>query len=237
MLFGGKQTALNDDFLLRDTWSFDGTAWVQESDTGPSARYGLVAAYDSHREAFVIFGGRNEDGKLSDTWAYAFDSDGDGLQDYRDNCPNAANVNQADLNANGIGDVCDPDDDSDSVPDVDDNCPRVANSNQLDLDSDGVGDTCDACPDTDTRFQVDPAGCPIFAPCDFDHDGDVDQSDYATFQLCISGDGVPHTTPACAGARLDDDSDIDKDDVALFLNCLAGPDVIVSPNCTAPPAP
>ena len=36
------------------------------------------------------------------------DSDGDGVMDIADNCPNVSNPNQADSNGNGIGDVCEP---------------------------------------------------------------------------------------------------------------------------------
>jgi hypothetical protein len=36
------------------------------------------------------------------------DSDGDGIADSSDNCPDVANPNQADSNENGIGDACEP---------------------------------------------------------------------------------------------------------------------------------
>ncbi|NND36346.1 MAG: hypothetical protein HKN81_04345, partial [Gammaproteobacteria bacterium] len=39
------------------------------------------------------------------------DADGDGVEDGVDNCPNDANPNQEDADADGLGDVCDPDDD------------------------------------------------------------------------------------------------------------------------------
>lgn len=41
------------------------------------------------------------------TW-YGNDADGDTVGDSLDNCPAAANTNQSDLDADGIGDVCDP---------------------------------------------------------------------------------------------------------------------------------
>ncbi len=58
------------------------------------------------------------------------DSDGDGIQNIVDNCPNVANVSQADLDADGTGDACD-------------NCPNVSNPAQEDVDHDGIGDVCD----------------------------------------------------------------------------------------------
>lgn len=36
------------------------------------------------------------------------DGDADGIPDFADNCPNAANPDQADADLDGIGDVCDP---------------------------------------------------------------------------------------------------------------------------------
>ena len=62
------------------------------------------------------------------------DQDGDGIPDSEDNCPKAANAEQADVDFDGIGDVCD-------------NCQSISNSDQFDLDSDGFGNICDVCPD------------------------------------------------------------------------------------------
>ena len=80
------------------------------------------------------------------------DTDGDGIADNVDNCPNAANPDQADLDSDGIGDVCDDDIDGDGILNVDDNCPNAANPDQKDWDSDGIGDVCDA--------DIDNDGCP-----------------------------------------------------------------------------
>jgi hypothetical protein len=65
------------------------------------------------------------------TWAgLPADSDGDGIPDQEDNCPETPNPGQEDDDGDGIGDGCD-------------NCPGVANPDQVDTDGDGTGDACE----------------------------------------------------------------------------------------------
>jgi Thrombospondin type 3 repeat/Concanavalin A-like lectin/glucanases superfamily len=71
------------------------------------------------------------------------DADGDGVVDGSDNCPNHANADQADLDGDGRGDVCDEDVDGDGAGNEHDNCRTLANEDQADLDADGRGDACD----------------------------------------------------------------------------------------------
>ena len=93
------------------------------------------------------------------------DSDGDGLIDFCDNCPQEQNPTQLDSDGDGFGDACDncpfvenpeqEDEDSDGIGDVCDNCLVVANSGQEDSDSDGLGNACDNCPDDANPGQED----------------------------------------------------------------------------------
>jgi hypothetical protein len=53
------------------------------------------------------------------------------LPRHADNCPDLFNLDQADSDGDGSGDICD-------------NCPDDANLDQLDRDADGVGDVCDS---------------------------------------------------------------------------------------------
>lgn len=62
--------------------------------------------------------------------ATAPDADSDGIADADDNCPLAANPDQADDDSDGDGNACD-------------NCRFVVNSSQSDSDGDGRGDACD----------------------------------------------------------------------------------------------
>jgi Thrombospondin type 3 repeat len=109
------------------------------------------------------------------------DSDGDGVPDDLDNCPDEANANQLDTDADEEGDACDADDDNDTVADAGDNCPLDANPDPADADGDGAGNVCDtdddndgvidaadACVPTQTGAVVNGDGCSIadLCPCE-----------------------------------------------------------------------
>ena len=81
------------------------------------------------------------------------DSDGDGVPDVEDNCPDTPNPDQqltvfyADFDGDGLGDPLDsltacalP---TGYVENADDNCPAVYSLDTTDSDGDGIGDACD----------------------------------------------------------------------------------------------
>jgi hypothetical protein len=109
------------------------------------------------------------------------DGDADGICETDDNCDLVYNPDQADLDTDGIGDVCDSDRDNDGFDNDVDNCPLHPNADQADFDGDGEGDACDqdndadgvldsldACLATPLGSIVNGDGCSIgdLCPCD-----------------------------------------------------------------------
>ena len=104
------------------------------------------------------------------------DSDGDGVEDGMDRCPNTP----AGTRVDGYG--CETDSDGDGVKDSKDKCPNTprgvavnADGCPMDSDSDGDGvvDGMDKCPNTPAGAKVDKDGCEL----DGDNDGVVDRLD------------------------------------------------------------
>jgi len=102
------------------------------------------------------------------------DTDGDGVPDYLDRCPDTPQGVKVDSNG------CPLDGDRDGVPDYWDRCPGTpadvkvdSNGCPLDTDGDGVPDYLDRCPDTPQGVKVDSNGCPL----DTDRDGVPDSLD------------------------------------------------------------
>ncbi|MEM7247840.1 MAG: thrombospondin type 3 repeat-containing protein [Acidobacteriota bacterium] len=145
----------------------------------------------------------------------ARDSDGDGVVDGIDNCLNAPNPDQSDVDGDGRGDACQDDPDSDGVDDPDDNCPLVPNVDQRDGDGDGRGDDCDSCPAiADTHA----------AALDCNGDGDVDDpGEEAGGQCDGDADGVADACDSCPTAA--DSLQLDSDTDGLGDACDSCPEV------------
>jgi outer membrane protein OmpA-like peptidoglycan-associated protein len=161
-------------------------------------------------------------------WGANDDSDGDGVKDDVDPCPNRwGKMNGCPWS----------DKDGDGLSDIEDGCPEVAGKTEHngcpDKDGDGVADNKDACPDV--KGLVDLGGCP-----DSDGDGVADKDDscpdvkgLADLGGCpdSDGDGIADKDDACPNEKgtkalngcPDGDSDgvADKDDVCPTVAGLA----------------
>ena len=73
-----------------------------------------------------------------------------------------ANLEQVDLDQDGVGDRCQGDQDGDLWNDSVDNCPQIFNRLQEDLDQDGVGNECDEDLDGDGVVNLED-NCPLLA--------------------------------------------------------------------------
>ncbi len=180
---------------------------------------------------------KNNDGFLFHSIGLCFnmgsskDSDGDGIADKKDICPQTprgvkvdAQGCPLDTDNDGVADYLDdcpqvyglaqykgcPDSDGDGIVDKNDACPTVRGLAQFngcpDTDGDGVTDADDKCPDTKMGYKVDKAGCP------FDNDGDglVNEEDQCpdvpgiiALKGCpdSDGDGVADNEDRCPTVR------------------------------------
>lgn len=122
------------------------------------------------------------------------DTDGDGIYDKDDACPDAAGLKQF----NGC-----PDTDADGIADKDDSCPEIPGTAEFngcpDTDGDGIADKDDACPEVAGLKTL--GGCP-----DTDGDGVTDKSD-----KCPEVKG-PKENDGCPFPDRDGDKVLDKDD-------------------------
>ncbi|QMU63264.1 MAG: OmpA family protein [Flavobacteriaceae bacterium] len=184
---GGGYTSLdnNGEGMLNYGWGFN--VWFNEN-LGASVQSGVknnfadkVQDHFQHTLSLVFrFGGK--------------DTDGDGIYDKEDACPDVPGLKEF----NGC-----PDADGDGIKDSDDACPDVAGLPALngcpDADEDGIADKDDMCPnDKGTKANN---GCP-----DTDGDGVLDKDD-----KCVNVAG-PKANRGCPWPDTDGDGVLDKDD-------------------------
>ena len=124
------------------------------------------------------------------------DSDGDGVPDATDRCPNTAAGLRVDFNG------CEGDNDYDGVANSLDRCPRTPRGVPVDergcsddSDSDGVLDGFDECPNTPAGSTVNASGCARVS--DSDGDGVTDSAD----ACADTGAGVKVDAKGCAVAQ------------------------------------
>jgi hypothetical protein len=172
-----------------ETTSFSTT--VEEGETW---EWGVEFDAPSETGQYILVGYIYKDGFVTDVSKEKFiveekttDSDGDGVIDSVDQCPNTY----------GEGDDgCPIDSDGDGVPDDEDACPNTAGDGsdgcpvEQDSDDDGVIDSNDACPDTAGDGSD---GCPVVNVVQASKDITVERSNQdeimATISLINTGDG------------------------------------------------
>ena len=128
------------------------------------------------------------------------DSDGDGLADSCDNCPNHANADQADCDDDGLGDVC-----------------EIATGTEVDCDGNGVPDNCElasgAASDCNQngildRCETDCNGNGVPDDCDIDQGAASD---------CNAND-IPDTCDIEAATSTDCDQNLIPDECEIEQN-------------------
>ncbi len=165
------------------------------------------------------------------------DSDQDGIRDAIDNCPLASNLEQRDLDQDGIGDVCDSDMDNDGKNNDADNCPAFYNPQQTDTDGNGIGDICEPLGDGDGDGIINSAdNCPFAA-----NPGQEDQDQDGTGDVCdtdLDGDGVNNFEDNCSFIPNPDQIDSDANQIgdacetvtSTTAESLADMAIKISPN-------
>ena len=184
---GGGYTSLDTEGEGMLNYGFGINFWLSETvglvyQTGTKQDFkGIVPAHYQHSLGIVVkFGGT--------------DTDGDGIYDKYDSCPEVAGLKEF----NGC-----PDSDGDGIIDGEDACPSVAGLATLngcpDADADGIADKDDMCPNAKGTKANN--GCP-----DTDGDGIVDKDD-----KCATVAG-PKANGGCPWPDTDGDGVLDKDD-------------------------
>ena len=222
---GLKQAAPAEDVFLNPgecldvvrTFTFDAESWAQRADL-------KIIAWAQE----PLAGAPAEVYQAASFWPAPPDCNGNTIPDWCDlDCGPTGGFCDVtdcglsqDCNFNGVPDECEPNEDcnGNSVQDI---CDIGAGTSE-DCNENWVPDDCDIASDTseDVNDNGIPDECDV-VPADFDQDGDVDLSDFATFALCYGGAGMTTPPPSCDPGDfdktdLDDDNDVDLSDFATF---------------------
>jgi OOP family OmpA-OmpF porin len=180
-----------------NTWFSDNLGLNFQTGTKKGFSDNVKTHYQTSLGLVVKFGGK--------------DTDGDGVYDKKDACPEVAGL----IEFNGC-----PDADGDGIKDSDDACPNVAGLAAMngcpDADGDGVADKDDMCPNA--KGTKANKGCP-----DSDGDGLVDKDDKCA---TIAG---PSANGGCPWPDTDGDGVLDKDD-----NCKTEVGPVSNNGCPEP---
>ena len=140
----GDNADLNSEIFLYDVTT---DMFTQISDSTGSGGFMADINADGTKITFELGGTR----QIYLAECGIADSDGDGVDDDLDNCPDDANSDQTDTDGDGEGDACDTDDDGDGVDD---------NSDQCDESNTDLTIVIDGCDSGISNF-IDADGCSI----------------------------------------------------------------------------
>jgi outer membrane protein OmpA-like peptidoglycan-associated protein len=154
-----------------------------------------LTAQSTYKHSFEDYLSKHLQHTLGVTFRFGgADTDGDGIYDKQDACPEVPGLEQF----NGC-----PDSDGDGIEDAKDDCPQLAGLAEFngcpDTDGDGISDNKDKCPTVAGLAAL--AGCP-----DADGDGVADGDDN-----CVNEAG-PAANNGCPWPDSDGDGVLDKDD-------------------------
>ncbi len=162
------------------------------------------------------------------------DEDEDSIPDYLDNCPSTPNVDQADDDDDGVGDVCDPEptdegDEAEPEPTDEEPAPEpepTVDEGPRDFDNDGTPDTEDNCPAVANPDQLDSDGDGQGDSCDMTPlppTTEPEPEPEPEAEPDSDGDGIPDNQDNCPSAHNSDQTDSDGDGIGDLCDSTPAP--------------
>lgn len=203
----------------REVWhvaTFDGATGTPATTwTGPTypADTRILGMHYRDRKLALAGYAHDGDGRTFTVAALEPDSDGDGVSDSPDECPDDAEKVESGICGCGVSDADDRD--GDETPDCIDRCPDDPDksiregycgcgSPDVDSDGDAVLDCFDACPADGAKVEPGPCGCGV-ADDDRDRDGVVDCADAcpdSSAGAAVDAEGCAEEPPRTGCAHL-----------------------------------